>query len=130
MLRRMAKQRVQFEVARPANQVHELCRGIVSERGWHMDELTATGMSARTGTAANLVKAAPIAIRISLAPGTDATAVTLDGSWPMKFGTWANRDIMARLIAFRETLEFEATKTAEDNCEGPQSGGSDYRSSA
>jgi hypothetical protein len=105
----VAKERLEFTVDLPTDKVHELCRMVVQERGWFVDELSAGKITARTGGPANVIKAPPITISIELHSELDGTLVSLDGKFPGKFGPWARNDICKRLIAFRESLEYEAT---------------------
>jgi hypothetical protein len=106
----MAKEHLQFQISLPPTQTHELCRQVIAERRWFVDELGPMGMTARDGGRASVVKASPISIRISLQETGENTMISLDGKFPGKMGPWARKDIMKRLVAFRETMEFEASQ--------------------
>jgi hypothetical protein len=103
----MAKEHLEFDVELPVEQVHELCKTVVAERRWFIDELGAGGLTVRTGQPANIIKAPPITISIGLQAKHSETHVCLDGKFPGKFGPWARNDIRKRLVAFRESLEYE-----------------------
>jgi hypothetical protein len=103
----VAKEHLEFDVELPVERVHELCRTVVAERRWFVDELGASRLMVRTGQPGNVIKAPPISISIGLQAENSGTRVRLDGKFPGKFGTWARNDIRKRLVAFRESLEYE-----------------------
>jgi hypothetical protein len=78
----MAKEHLEFDVDLPAEQVHELCRTVVAERRWFIDELGAGRLTVRTGQPGNVIKAPPITISIGLQAEQSGTRVRLDGSSP------------------------------------------------
>ena len=86
---------------------------MIAERRWFVDELGPMTITAREGDHATLIKTAPISIRISLQPTGSDTLVSLDGKFPGKIGRWARNDIMKRLVALGETVEFEASQKRE-----------------
>lgn len=102
-----AKEQLQFRVGRGSEAVHDLCRRIISERGWSVDELSATNITARTGPPGTAWKWAPLTIRISLQEAGSETLLSLDAVWPGKVGPYARKQVMKKLVAFRESLEFE-----------------------
>lgn len=53
----MSKEHLEFDVDLPAEQVHELCRTVVAERRWFIDELGAGRLTVRTGQPGNVIKA-------------------------------------------------------------------------
>jgi hypothetical protein len=54
-------------------------------------------------------------VRISLQESDSDTLVALDGKFPGKIGAWARKDIMKRLVAFRETMESEAKQRLQSD---------------
>jgi hypothetical protein len=98
-----------LEIPLPPDTVLDLCRQVVKERRWFVDEVGPTHISARM-TERNPLKPPPIVIRIDLGAANGLTRVNLTASWPRRVGPFVRRSLSKYLAAFRETLEFEARR--------------------